>query len=284
MGAWGTAIFSDDVASDIRNDYYTLLTTGKTNEEITDILMRDYDAYKGTEDEPVFWFALALSQWNKGRLLDKVKDKALEWIEGGQDLARWNVPNNQTNYKKRAKELQKLKEKLLSPMPQSKPVRKPTQNRSPWKVGDLLAYRITGENVIGKPAFGKYVLLRVIKIVRNSIPYYDPNEYYNEAVLLGLYDWIGSEIPEPSIVDELHFATIKDYIDRVFGRQIETCMLLLWSKNEIKKREIVLLGNDPSYQTKTPAFFDTGFNKYAWYSFYNLDLRITITLKHIQID
>ena len=34
MAAWGTAIFSDDIAADVRNEYNALLSIGKNDEQI----------------------------------------------------------------------------------------------------------------------------------------------------------------------------------------------------------------------------------------------------------
>ena len=74
MGVWGPAILSDDVACDIRDEYHALLMIGKTSEEATQYLLEtDYPEIQGTEDETVFWLALALSQWKKGRLLPESK-------------------------------------------------------------------------------------------------------------------------------------------------------------------------------------------------------------------
>lgn len=282
MGAWGTSIFSDDFACDIRGEYNAMLTLGKTNEEATDGIFKIfYERCKDTEDESVFWFALALSQWNKGRMTDDIKHKALEFVDNGKDLERWNTSDNQINYKKRIKELQKLKEKLLSTMPPLKKIAKPSVTISPWKVGDLLAYRIKSDIIKNMEFLNKYVLLRVLKVIKHPVSNYGEVKFYNETVLLGLYKWSGNDIPEKNIVDKLKFATICDYIDPVLGRQLETCMLLVWSKNELKDREIVVLENDNTYETKLPDFFDIRFNKYSWYHFNVLDNRISITLKAI---
>lgn len=42
MGAWGTAIFSDDVACDIRDDYKELIGEGLSNEDATNQLIENY--------------------------------------------------------------------------------------------------------------------------------------------------------------------------------------------------------------------------------------------------
>jgi hypothetical protein len=55
MGAWGTAVFSDDFACDIRDNYNALLINGDTNSEATKkIFEMFYERCRNTEDEPVF--------------------------------------------------------------------------------------------------------------------------------------------------------------------------------------------------------------------------------------
>jgi len=80
MGAWGTAIFADDLACDVRDQYYALLSMGKSDQEAYEIIMDNYKSEDLDEDEPVFWFALALSQWRKGRLMESVKEEAIKHI------------------------------------------------------------------------------------------------------------------------------------------------------------------------------------------------------------
>ena len=93
MGAWGPAIFSDDYACDIRDEYNALLMMGKTNEEATEKLIKSaYSEMELNDDyEATFWFALALTQWKKGRLLEPVKQKALELIDSGRDQQWWKA-------------------------------------------------------------------------------------------------------------------------------------------------------------------------------------------------
>lgn len=43
MGAWGTALYSNDTASDIRGDYVDLLRRGNSNEEALKKLMEKID-------------------------------------------------------------------------------------------------------------------------------------------------------------------------------------------------------------------------------------------------
>ena len=76
-------------------------------------------------------------------MLDFVKEKAINSIDSGADLDRWDEPDNQKNYQKRKEVLQKTKEILLSPMPPTKKVPLPEWLRpEPWKVGDVLVYKV----------------------------------------------------------------------------------------------------------------------------------------------
>lgn len=84
MGVWGTAIFSDDTACDIRDEYSALLISGISDEEAEEALLKGYESLNGTWDEPVVWLALAFCEWKKGRLSERVKKRAIEIIEVGR--------------------------------------------------------------------------------------------------------------------------------------------------------------------------------------------------------
>ena len=123
MGTWSAALFANDLSLDVRREYGELLSIGKSNEEAESILFDYYKSIleKENPDRPVFWFALAHSEWKKGRLSDFVKEKALEYIRNGSELKYWSVEydplNSIQNYKKRAKVLCDLEKLLCSPMP-----------------------------------------------------------------------------------------------------------------------------------------------------------------------
>ena len=50
MGVWGTAIFSDDTACDIRDEYSALLISGISDEEAEEALLKGYESLIGTWD------------------------------------------------------------------------------------------------------------------------------------------------------------------------------------------------------------------------------------------
>lgn len=81
MGAWGTALYSDDVALDVRDLYKELLGEGYSNEIVTKSLVRICkEQIEDEEDGPVFWLALADTQWKCGRLMDEEKSWQLRLL------------------------------------------------------------------------------------------------------------------------------------------------------------------------------------------------------------
>ena len=73
------------------------------------------DIMGDSEEEPLFWFALADTQWNYGRLIPKVKEKALHFLAQDEELQRWQDSGQKLMAWK--KTLNTLKEKLESPQP-----------------------------------------------------------------------------------------------------------------------------------------------------------------------
>jgi hypothetical protein len=121
MGTSGAALFSDDVASDVKREFLDLLRQGLTPEKAVDRLTRDWaDAINDADDGPTFWLGLAATQWAYGCLEETVKRRAIQVIDSGQDLARWSG----AAMAKRRSVLESLKTQLLSPQPKAKRPRK----------------------------------------------------------------------------------------------------------------------------------------------------------------
>lgn len=74
MGTWGTGLYSNDSACDIRGDYIDKLKRGKTNDEATqELINSNRDIMGDVEEEPLFWFALSYA--NKGKIYFKYGKK-----------------------------------------------------------------------------------------------------------------------------------------------------------------------------------------------------------------
>jgi len=114
MGTWSTALFSDDVACDVRDDFVELLSRRVSPAEATAALLRSWSSDIDDEDDgPTFWLALAATQWKYGCLTDEVRDRAMEVVESGRDISRWGG----ASATRRKAVLLALKEQLLSPQP-----------------------------------------------------------------------------------------------------------------------------------------------------------------------
>ncbi|MCP1322882.1 hypothetical protein COD10_11975 [Bacillus thuringiensis] len=184
MGAWGVAILSDDIAKDIQLIYKDLLGNEYSNEEASRVVIDEYQTELDDEEILVFWLAFAYIQWKLGRLQDNVKHEALQIIESGADLARWEEEH--TLQRKREVVLNKLREQLHSPQPQAKKIPKRFIANTSLKAGDAVSYELVS---------GKYIILKVIEIIE---------EWYGDRYpLFEICDWEGKEIPSKEQIDQL---------------------------------------------------------------------------------
>ncbi len=176
MGAWGPAIFSDDLACDIRDDFKELIGDGLTPQEATESLVDTYaDSISDDDEHGVFWLSLAQVQWKTGRLLDHVKQHALEVIESGSDLKRWEYDNK--TLKKRTAVLEKLKETLRSEPPPPKRIPKRLRATTPFDVGHYFYYETNS---------GRYTFFKVVAHHRDKGGVYPICE---------LLQWYSAELP-----------------------------------------------------------------------------------------
>src|SRR5437899_7978393 len=141
MGAWGTAIFSDDTACDVRDSYIHLVGDGLAGPEATKRLLREWSKSLEDPDEAsVFWLALAATQWKCGRLEPDVLQHALSVIDSGLNLARWDAGSQ--DYKKRQAVLERLRVQLTSRQPPERRIPRQFRDSNEWQAGDLVAYRL----------------------------------------------------------------------------------------------------------------------------------------------
>lgn len=167
MGVWGTGIFQNDVAEDLRYDYKVKLKLGESDEQALQETIAENAYYiNDEEDKYDFWFGLAELLFDLGRLTEDVKNEALKLIEEGGDLKH---EYDSSNLKKRKIVLEKLKEKLLSEQPSRKkiPVAKPFL--CPWKPNDVFIYQLNSDVYKETEYYGKYVIILVHEIVNHDV-------------------------------------------------------------------------------------------------------------------
>lgn len=121
MGTYGAALFHDDVANDVREDFLHSLRQGHSADDATKAVLEKWaTSADDVDDGPILWLALAATQWEYGQLQDEVRQRALHVIDTGQDLGRWSGPL----LDRRRKTLTDLRAKLLGPQPKPKRPRK----------------------------------------------------------------------------------------------------------------------------------------------------------------
>jgi hypothetical protein len=139
MGAWGTAVFSDDSACDARDGFRELVAEGYSSEDATARLVAEYQFPEVRAGESAAqWIGLAVTQWKTGRLLDWVRDRAVAAAvaESGE---LWASP---ADWKRRQKVLAQTVEMLNSPQRPPVKIKRETVSESPFAAGDIVRFTL----------------------------------------------------------------------------------------------------------------------------------------------
>lgn len=192
MGTWGPNLYQNDTSLDVKDEFEKLYNEGKNVQEITDILTEEYKSIIGDiEEEPLFWLALADTQWEFGVLLPVVKEKALYWIDESVNMLNFKSINTSAK-ENRIKNLNGLRVKLLSTQPKVKKITKKRIYKCQWKYGDVFAYRLESDLAKEKGLYGRYFLIQKV----------DEGEWYPGHIVPIVYVKITDDINLPSNVEE----------------------------------------------------------------------------------
>lgn len=223
MGVWGTGIFQDDTACDIRDEYKQLLGDRLSAPEAKARILEVYkSSFADADDSNVAWLALAAVQWQVGRLDDDTLQRALAVIDSGANLVRWSADPKDRDRRKAA--LEKLRAQISSPQPAEKRIRKEVRCECHWKIGELISYQLLS---------GKLAIFRVIS------HHTDKGGTYPVCELL---DWVGDEVPS---TDALRALPIKMSRPQ-FGRSISKLMLVGLNKKWAKRVQEIGLTLEPA--------------------------------------
>jgi len=158
MGAWGSSLYANDTTSDVRDTYIDFLKDQLNNQEAYDKTIEQCSDYMNNPDEsPLFWYALADTQWQIGRLMPDVKGKAIEWIKKGGGLELWE--ENRSGSSGWQKTLDKLLERLETEQRKEKKIPKRV-DQNLWNIGDMYAYQFHTDESKKYEVFGKYMVLQ----------------------------------------------------------------------------------------------------------------------------
>ena len=192
MGVFGTGIFSDDNAADLREEYRTMLGDGVSGPEATDRLLRNWNPDGDPDLAPVFWLAIAVTQWKCGRLEQRVKDRAIQVIDDGTAMRPWK--NSGALEKKRAVVLEKTKQLLKSPQPASRKIAKKFRAACEWEPGELISYRLLS---------GDFVVFQVVQHHQDA---------GGVSPVCEFFDWQGKVLPPLSSFESMPMRAQKPFV------------------------------------------------------------------------
>ena len=228
MGVFGTDIFSDDNAADLRDEYRTMIGDGISGPEATDRLIQSWAPDKEPDLAPVFWLALAVTQSKCGRLEDRVKERAIQVIDDGTALRPWH--GDSPLQKKRAAVLEKTRQILESVQPAPRKMAKAFRSTCEWQPGELIAYRLLG---------GDFAVFQVVQHHQDA---------GGVAPVCEFFDWQGRELPPPSFFESLPMRPQKPFLPkrvevaRPQGPPRFRVMIGQASKREFPKERLTRLG------------------------------------------
>lgn len=238
MGAWGSGLYANDTSCDVRDTYMENLMNGLSDEEAYEKTMEKvWDYLEDLNEAPLAWFALAETQWKLGRLMPEVREKALYWIDHEGGLEPWLETVEKGRGWKRT--LEKLREKLNSPMPKRKAVRRPSPvDGNPWNLNDIYAYQFHEDASVKRGLAGKYIVLQ--KIGEGVPKYYDCL-----AMRLQVFDRIFDEVPTLEQLEGIRILPL-DFPNRVTLQHDPIWMnglFVLYKKSYYPKKYLTFIGN-----------------------------------------
>ena len=141
MGTWGTGIFADDTASDVKGDWREALMDGLEPDAATRKVLSEYaESLSDPDERIVVVLALAAAQVETGRLQSDIRDQALQLIAGGADLNRWRE-ESPGDVRARERALTALASKLTGPQNAPTTLKRPRPRLTPFEIGDVAVVR-----------------------------------------------------------------------------------------------------------------------------------------------
>ena len=159
MGAWGTGLYSSDMAADMRSTIKSVLRLPFDEDRLVDILRdgeRNAADDPNDEDHTTFWLVLADQFEKRGVAHAPTREKAMAIIDRADDLAMMEKRGMKlADLRKRGTKLAELRARLAAAPRASKP-RVTIKTPEPYilDIGMLYACPVRGSNCIN-PYFSK---------------------------------------------------------------------------------------------------------------------------------
>ena len=265
MGTFGYGIMENDTASDIAGIFKKLYMDKLEIEEIEEKIEKMYRRTIEDEEEgPLFWCFLSDLEWKYGVLTERVKEKALKFLETGGDVEVWKEDLGEHEANKRKKALEKLEKELKSPQPKKKVVRKRKPYMTDWEIGDVYAYKLESEDEKFKD---KYI---ACVMVGHQI--YEDNGQ-DCAIVYVFYD-LFDELPKLEELRNIRYLRFSSWCKKFFKNNKEGYMYRLEiyvesRKGKEKIKKFIKIGNDKSLirkpeDEKCDAYYEINDIKGCW--------------------
>ncbi len=189
MGFWSTSLYGNDLTLDVRDKLDDLLKSGVSPQDVYQEMLKCFEEVLSTDEESLFWFALADRMWDYGILTDEIKEKALTYMTNIAEHEYLDELETTRERRSWQNTLNKLKTKIENVNQGNKKIKvEPVFKRNIWNVGDYYAYEFHKKNSQELGIQSKYIVIKKIK----DNYYGDTMIYYN---IVYIYNKIFDEIP-----------------------------------------------------------------------------------------
>ena len=199
MGFWSTSLYGNDLTLDVRDKLDDLLKSGVLPQDVYQEMLKCFEEVLSTDEESLFWFALADRMWDYGILTDEIKKKALTYITNIVDHEYNDELETARERRSWQNTLNKQKTKIENVNQGNKKIKvEPVFKRNIWNVGDYYAYEFHKKNSQELGIQSKYIVIKKIK----DNYYGDTMFYYN---IVYIYNKIFDEIPTLKDLENVNY-------------------------------------------------------------------------------
>ena len=161
MGFWSTSLYGNDLTLDVRDKLDDLLKSGVLPQDVYQEMLKCFEEVLSTDEESLFWFALADRMWDYGILTDEIKKKALTYITNIAEHEYLDELETARERRSWQNTLNKLKTKIENVNQGNKKIKvEPVFKRNIWNVGDYYAYEFHKKNSQELGIQSKYIVIR----------------------------------------------------------------------------------------------------------------------------
>ena len=143
MGTWGASITGNDTALDLIDEYKAAFYKFDVDTAVSKIDQYVRTMFDETDEEEWvnYYYSLADFMWKKGILTDEIRDRAVQMVDSDFGMQLW-IEAGTREENARRKELQKFREKILSPQCAPKKIRLDFHMEDIFNDGEYVAFRL----------------------------------------------------------------------------------------------------------------------------------------------